>query len=88
MSIQYTAPGFEPTTCEHELSPMTTRPGLPPSYDFFVVLQHFLLIGRVPVGVGGSVVFNLNFVVAPTFKLQFKPKYTNYLHNRGTAKSF
>ena len=30
MSIQYTVPGFEPTTLEHESSPITTRPGLPP----------------------------------------------------------
>ena len=28
MSIQYTVPGFEPL--EHESSPITTRPGLPP----------------------------------------------------------
>ena len=30
MSIQYTRPGFEPTTFEHESPPITTRPGLPP----------------------------------------------------------
>ena len=28
MSIQYTVPGFEPTTSLQELSPITTRPGL------------------------------------------------------------
>ena len=42
MSIQYTAPGFEPMTFGHESPPITTRPGLPPKlvdnliYDFFV----------------------------------------------------
>ena len=30
MIIQYTVPGFEPTTSWHELSPIHTRPGLPP----------------------------------------------------------
>ena len=30
MSIQYKALGFEPTTSQHESSPITTRPGLPP----------------------------------------------------------
>ena len=30
MCIQYTVPGFEPTTLHHESSPITTRPGLPP----------------------------------------------------------
>ena len=30
MSIQYTAPGFEPMTFECESLPITTRPGLPP----------------------------------------------------------
>ena len=30
MSIQYPAPGFEPTTLERESTPITTRPGLPP----------------------------------------------------------
>ena len=30
MTIQYTAPGFEPTTFLHESPPITTRPGLPP----------------------------------------------------------
>ena len=28
MSIQYTSQGFEPMTFEHEMSPITTRPGL------------------------------------------------------------
>ena len=28
MSIQYTAPGFEPTTFKRESPPITTRPGL------------------------------------------------------------
>ena len=31
MSIQYIAPGFKPTTSRDESSPITTRPGLPPS---------------------------------------------------------
>ena len=30
MSIQYTVPGFEPTTFGCESLPITTRPGLPP----------------------------------------------------------
>ena len=30
MSIQYTAPGFEPQPLEREPLPITTRPGLPP----------------------------------------------------------
>ena len=39
MSIQYTAPGFEPRPLEHELSPITTRPGLP-SYDCSYRVNH------------------------------------------------
>ena len=30
MSIQYTVPGFELLTFEHESSPITTKPGLLP----------------------------------------------------------
>ena len=29
-SIQFSAPGFEPSTFQNESSPITTRPGLPP----------------------------------------------------------
>ena len=39
MSIQYTAPGFEPRPLEHELSLITTRPGLP-SYDCSYRVNH------------------------------------------------
>ena len=35
LSIQYTMPGFELTTFEHESPPITTRPGLLPSYNLF-----------------------------------------------------
>ena len=31
VSIQYMAPGFEPKPYEHDLSPTTTRSGLPPN---------------------------------------------------------
>ena len=30
MTIQYTAPGFEPTTFRTQVPPLNTRPGLPP----------------------------------------------------------
>ena len=36
MSIQYIAPGFEPTTFQTESSPVTTRPGLPPYFKSLV----------------------------------------------------
>ena len=42
MSIQYTAQGFEPTTFRHELSPITTRTGLPSS-NIFSCLEESLL---------------------------------------------
>ena len=37
MSIQYMAPGFEPRPLEHESSPLTTRPGLPPNHKHALV---------------------------------------------------
>ena len=43
MSIQYMAPGFEPTTFPTESSPINTRAGLPP-YNFFVVIPHRRLL--------------------------------------------
>ena len=36
LSIQYTAPGFEPRPSDCESPPITTRPGLQPSILFFV----------------------------------------------------
>ena len=35
------APGFEPTTFRHELSPITTRPGLPPSFLHYLFTENF-----------------------------------------------
>ena len=33
MSIQYPEPGFELTAFDYESSPLTTRPGLPQSFE-------------------------------------------------------
>ena len=38
MTIQYTAPGFEPTTFGNESPPITTRPGLPVIVDSYPVI--------------------------------------------------
>ena len=42
MPIQYTAPGFEPTTFGHESPPITTRPGRLPMGLFYVCVSFSL----------------------------------------------
>ena len=37
--VEYTAPGFKPSTSQHESSPITTRPRLPPKMVIFVDAQ-------------------------------------------------
>ena len=43
MSIQSMAPGFEPTTSQTQVTPTTTRPGLPPNLHSWIRFQHEIL---------------------------------------------
>ena len=46
ISIQYTAKGFEPTTSEQYLSPIITRPGIPPfQHKVWLTLECLRLFG-------------------------------------------
>ena len=54
MFIQYTAPGLEPMTFEHESCPITARPGLPlvPFLEAMAnKVQNLTLIGKSEDGV-------------------------------------
>ena len=37
------APGFEPTTSQTQVTPTTTRPGLPPNLHSWIRFQHEIL---------------------------------------------